>query len=162
MVESVATERRRPMLTDLILAIFHHLLMFLLLAVLVMEIMLVRPGMSAAQLKRVSALDSSYGGIAGLILVVGFLRVFLGIKGPDFYLENPWFWAKIAAFLVVGALSVAPTMQMLSWRGELRRNPAFSPDPDEVQKAKRFMHLKAMVFILIPIFAALMARAYGL
>lgn len=150
------------MLTDLILAIFHHLLMFSLLAVLVMEIMLVRPGLSTAQLRRVSALDSSYGGIAGLILVVGFLRVFFGIKGPDFYLENPFFWAKIAAFLVVGALSVAPTMQILSWRGEQRKNPGFLPDPGEIQKARRFMHMEAVVFILIPIFAALMARAYGL
>jgi len=162
MEESAVAERRRSMFTDLILAIFHHLLMFALLAVLVIEIVLVRPGISEAQLRRVSALDSSYGGIAGLILIVGFLRAFLGIKGPDFYLENPWFWAKIAAFLAVGALSVAPTMQILSWRGELRRNPAFSPDRGEVQKARRFMHLEAMVFVLIPIFAALMARAYGL
>ena len=32
----------------------------------------------------------------------------------------------------------------------------------EVQNVKRFMHLDGFVFILVPIFAAMMARGYGL
>ncbi len=148
------------MLTDLILAIGHHLLMFALLAVLVMEMMLVRPGMSAAQVARVAGLDIAYGVIAGLILVVGFSRVFFGLKGPDYYLGNVFFWAKIAAFLAVALLSVPPTLRIAGWRGRMRGEPAFSPAAGEIAAVRRFMHIEATVFVLIPIFAALMAR-YG-
>jgi putative membrane protein len=66
------------MFTDLILAIFHHLLMFTLVAVLVAEIMLIRPEMTTAHVHRVGQLDAAYGAVAGLILVVGFSRVCFG------------------------------------------------------------------------------------
>jgi putative membrane protein len=149
------------MLTDLILAILHHLLMFTLVAVLVAEIMLVRPEITTAHLRRVEQLDAAYGAAAGLILVVGFGRVFLGLKGAEFYLTNPVFWAKIAAFLVVGLLSVPPTLRILGWRAQRRQNPDFTPAITEVRAIRRFMHWEAAVFVLIPIFAAMMARGYG-
>jgi putative membrane protein len=150
------------MFTDLILAIAHHLLMFALLAILVAELMMTRPGMTTARLLRLGRLDASYGTIAGLILLVGFARVFFGIKGPDFYLPNPVFWAKIAAFLLVGVLSIAPTLRIIAWRGRLKLEPGFLPDRDELNNVRRYMHMQAVVFVLIPIFAALMARGYGL
>jgi putative membrane protein len=149
------------MAVDLILAIAHHLLMFALLAVLVMELTLVRPGLAADRLVRVGGLDLAYGSIAGLILVVGFARVFLGLKGPEYYLGNVFFWAKIAAFLLVGLLSIPPTLRILAWRGRMRGDAGFSPPADEISTVRRYMHLEAMVFVLIPIFAALMARYSG-
>ena len=146
---------------DLILAIAHHLLMFALLAVLVMELTLVRPGLDAARIARIGGLDLAYGSIAGLILVVGFARVFFGLKGPEYYFANIFFWAKIAAFVVVGLLSLPPTRRIFSWRSRARAEPGFSPPADEIAAVRRYMHLEALVFMLIPIFAALMARYSG-
>ncbi|HET7717528.1 MAG TPA: DUF2214 family protein [Bauldia sp.] len=146
---------------DTILAIAHHLLMFALLAVLVMELTLVRPGIDAAGLARIGGLDLSYGAVAGLILAVGFARVFLGLKDPEYYFANVFFWAKIAAFIVVGLLSVPPTRRILSWRSQARANPHYSPPIGEINSVRRYMHLEAMVFVLIPVFAALMARYSG-
>jgi len=150
------------MLTDLILAIVHHLLIFALVAVLVMELMLVRPEISNAQVRYVGRLDIAYGAIAGLILVVGFGRVFYGAKGADFYLHNWVFWAKIAAFLAVGVLSAPPTLRILRWRSAAQADRNYRPPSAEVLTVRRFMHYEAMVFVLIPVFAALMARGYGL
>src|SRR3990172_5678297 len=110
------------MLTDLMLAIGHHLLMFAIVVVLVAEMMLVRPEMTAAQVVRVGRLDIAYGAIAGLILVVGFGRVFFGLRGWEFYLTNPYFWAKIVAFAVVAGLSAPPTMRIIGWRTATRAN----------------------------------------
>ena len=150
------------MLTDLLLTIAHHLLIFALVAVLVMEIMLIRPEMSTTQVLRVGRLDIAYGAIATLIIVVGFGRVFLGAKPADFYLANWVFWAKVSAFVIVGLLSAPPTLRIIRWRNAARADPNYRPPAGEVTAVRRLMHTEAMVFILIPIFAAMMARGYGL
>lgn len=150
------------MLTDLILAIAHHLLIFSLVAVLVMELTMIRPEMSNAQVLRVGRLDIAYGAIATLIVIVGFGRVFFGAKPSAFYLANWLFWAKIAAFVAVGVLSAPPTLRILRWRAAALSDPNYRPPPAEVATVRQFMHAEAMVFVLIPILAALMARGYGL
>jgi putative membrane protein len=150
------------MLTDVLLAIAHHILIFAVLAVLVMELMLVRSDMTTAQLMRLGRLDAAYGAIATLILIVGFGRVFFGAKPWDFYIYNWVFWAKIAAFVAVGLLSISPTLRIARWRNAAVRDPAYRPPADEIATVRRFMHYEAIVFLLIPIFAALMARGYGL
>ena len=99
---------------------------------------------------------------AGLILVVGFCRVYWGAKGPAFYLENPVFWAKIAAFGVVGLLSLPPTIAIFKWRRQAKADPAFAPSAADVAKVRRLLGWELIVFALIPIFAAAMARGYGL
>ncbi len=150
------------MTLDLILAIAHHLLAFGLAAILTAEIALLRPGLTASGLRRLGLVDAHYGLLAVLLIVVGLLRVFYGIKGPDAYLPNPWFWAKMAAFLAVGLLSVPPTVSMLRWRRKVRLEPAFSPYQDEVERVRAWLLAEAALFVLIPVFAAFMARGPGL
>lgn len=147
---------------DLVLAILHHLLILSLAGLMTAGFVLAKPGVSGAGLKTLGGIDASYGGTAVLILVVGFCRVFLGGKGTAFYLENPVFWAKIAAFAVVGLLSIAPTIAILKWRKQAKGDPAFVPPAAEVVKVRKVMLAELLVFALIPIFAAAMARGYGL
>lgn len=146
---------------DLILAVAHHLLMFALLAVLVMEMMLVRPGLRPDRLDRLGGLDLVYGATAGLLLAVGFARVFFGLKGPEYYFANVFFWLKIAAFVIIGLVSVPPTRTILAWRARARTEAGFSPPAHEIATVRRYMHAEALVFVTIPVFAALMARYAG-
>jgi len=125
---------------------------------LAVELALVRPGVGGGALKTLGMLDAAYGATATLILVVGFSRVFFGGKGAAFYLENPMFWAKIAAFAVVGLLSIAPTVLILRWRGRAKAEAGFTPPAGEVAAVRRVLVLE----VLIPVFAAVMARGYGL
>ncbi|MGH8082676.1 MAG: DUF2214 family protein, partial [Lysobacter sp.] len=81
------------MLTDLLLAACHHLLVFALIAMLVAESVLLRGPIDATVLRRLGGLDSGYGVSAVLLLGVGLSRVMFGIKGHDFYDHNPWFHA---------------------------------------------------------------------
>lgn len=150
------------MLTDLLLAVAHHLLIFAILAVLAMELTMVRPEISNRQLLRLGRLDLAYGILATLILIVGFGRVFFGAKPWDFYIYNWVFWAKIASFAAVGILSALPTIRIARWRTALANDAAFQPEAADVAATRQLMHAEAMVFVLIPIFAALMARGYGL
>jgi putative membrane protein len=157
----VSIESERAML-DLVLAVLHHLLILSLAGLLAAELVLVKPGVSGAGLRTLGLVDAGYGATATLILAVGFGRVFLGAKGSAFYIGNPVFWAKIAAFAVVGLLSIAPTIAILKWRGRAKADPAFAPPADEVAKVHTTLLLELGVFALIPIFAAAMARGYGL
>jgi putative membrane protein len=148
--------------TDLVLAIAHHILLVAIVATLFTELAVVRSGITPAWVQRIGRIDGLFGAAAGLILVIGFLRVFIGITPEAFYLRNPLFWAKIGAFAAVAILSIWPTLAIASWNRQLRADPAFVPPPAEIGRIRRFIVWEAAIFFLIPTFAAVMARGYGL
>ncbi|WP_163272443.1 DUF2214 family protein [Chelativorans alearense] len=143
------------MLTDLLLAILHHLFVFLLAGVLAGEFVLVRTGLSGRDLKVLAHIDRMYGMTALAIIVVGVCRVVFGLKGWEYYLASGAFWAKMAAFAAVGILSVKPTMRILKW---VRAGEGYTVPDAEIAATRRFLKLEVAVFALIPIFAAMMAR----
>jgi putative membrane protein len=148
------------MATDLGLAALHHLLVFGLVAMLVAEAVLLRGPLTADLVPRLAKLDGGYGMSAGLLLLVGLGRVFHGIKGADFYLHNPYFHAKIGAFLLVGLISILPTMRFLRWRKLQRTNPAFVPDTAELARLRTVLRIELALVAVIFVLAAAMAR-YG-
>ncbi len=148
-------------MTDLILAIIHHLLIFMLLAVLVVELTLTREGLTPAGLQRLTRIDLSYGILAGLIIVIGVLRVIFGVKGAAYYLHNLFFWLKMASFLAVGLLSIPPTLAFLKWKKAAAADAAWLPGADEIAKVRKWLLWELRLFALIPIFAAIMARYPG-
>jgi putative membrane protein len=147
---------------DLALTIGHHLAVFGVAALLAMELVMLRPGMTGDRLRQLGGIDMAYGIAAVLVLVFGFSRVYFGETAADFYLANPVFWAKIGAFVLVGALSAPPTIAIFAWRRATRGDPAFTPPPEAIARARRFIHFEAVVFVLIPVFAAAMANGIGL
>jgi putative membrane protein len=149
-------------MTDLILAIAHHLCVFTLAGLLIAEVALLRPGIAGERIKQIGAVDAAYGAMAGLVIVVGVLRVIFGDKGADYYTHNWAFWLKMAAFLIVGVLSAPPTLAILGWRRQLKADPAFTPDPLLVGRLRRFFTGEIIAFAFIPAFAAAMARGYGI
>jgi len=149
------------MLTDLLLASLHHLLVFALIAMLVTESVLLRGTINGAVLQRLARLDGGYGMTAGLLLAVGLLRVFYGVKGYDFYLHNPWFHAKVGCYVLVGLLSILPTIRFLRWRKALAANPAFVPAAGEVASMVRIVRFELLLVAAILVFAAMMARFGG-
>ena len=150
------------MMTDLTLAALHFIMIFALVGILGAEAALVREGMDETQANRVAVLDRGYGAAAGLLLVAGFLRVFYGAKGAAFYLENPVFWAKIAAFALVGALSIPPTVRFVVWQRRTRKESGYRLLAADVRGARRLIAAQAAVLLVIPLLAGVMARGYGL
>jgi putative membrane protein len=141
---------------DLTLAAGHHLLVFGLFGVLFAELAFVRRGMDREAVARVGAIDLWYGVLAGLIIIVGFSRAIFAAKGWFYYSHNASFWAKLGTFAVIGLLSVPPTIAYIRWR---RANSV--PSDTQVQTARRFLWIELVLFALLPIFAAAMARGYG-
>ena len=148
--------------TDLVLAILHHLLVFSLAAIIAAEFVLLRNELSPSTLRRLARIDRHYGLIALLVVVVGVSRVYWGLKGWEFYAYNWVFWAKMAAFAAVGLLSIVPTLRFLSWEREASADPQWQVPQAEYALVKTYVRWEAIVFLLIPVFAAAMARGYGL
>jgi len=149
------------MMTDLILAIAHHLAVFTLVAIFAAEFALLRPGLEGKRFRQLASLDRAYGATAMLVIVVGIVRVIFGSAGWEYYVGNWVFWAKMIAFLGVGLASIQPTVSIMRWLKAARADTGFTPAAAEVAAARRFLYLEAALLVFIPSFAAAMARGYG-
>jgi putative membrane protein len=141
---------------DLTLAIAHHLLVFAIFGIFFAEFWALRPGLSGATLIRIASIDLGYGVLAAAIVLVGFSRAVFAAKGWAYYSHNAFFWAKIAAFAAIGILSLPPTLAFIRWR-----KTRAVPSDSDVLKVRRYLHAELAIFILLPVFAAAMARGYG-
>jgi putative membrane protein len=134
-------------------AFLHHLAAFALVAALVVEFVLIRDELSPTVVRRLARADMVLGMSAGILLVVGLLRVFYFEKGAAYYFHSATFIAKLALFVLVAALSIYPTVKFLSWRKGV--------DPAAVPAIRRILHLELVGVVLILLFAALMADGIG-
>jgi putative membrane protein len=159
-VSTVNTEKW-TMDWDLVLASTHHLAVFALVALFAAEFALLRPGLSRARINQLAKVDAAYGAVAGVVIVVGIIRVIFGAVGWEYYVGNHAFWGKMGAFLIMGLLTIPPTMAFRRWVKAGEGMPDFAPPSAEIASSRRFLHLQAGVLLLIPIFAAMMARGYG-
>src|SRR4029077_5750441 len=125
------------MWTDAILAYLHFAAIFTLIWFLAKEWTLLRAGFSSDGLERLARADAGFGIAAGLVLLTGALRAVFGVKGWAFYAHNPAFHVKIGLFVVVGLISIAPTLQFLRWRKALRNNAAFRVRETDWTRARR-------------------------
>jgi putative membrane protein len=141
---------------DLVLAIVHHLLIFAIFGIVFAEFMVVRPGMRTATVARIASIDLWYGIFAGAVVIVGFCRAIFAAKGWAYYSHNFFFWAKIATFAAIGLLSVPPTVAFIRWR-----KSGIVPDDAAIGAARSYLHIELALFVLLPIFAAAMARGFG-
>lgn len=119
---------------------------FALVASLVVEFVVIRDELNARTTRRLALADLVLGVSAGVLLVVGLLRVFYFEKGAAFYFSNGAFIAKLVLFVAVALLSIYPTIRFLRWR----RNP----NPAEVPAVRRVLHLELVGVVLILYFAA--------
>jgi putative membrane protein len=150
------------MVITALMAFLHHLMAFTLTACLVYEFVAYRRNMSTDEIRRIQRVDLVYGISAGLLLIVGLLRVFYFEKGINFYVHNPFFWVKMAAFITVAFLSVDPTIRFIRWNKTLRQNQIPSiPDP-EYQRTRLLLTLEVIGIAVILFAAPMMARGIGM
>lgn len=65
----------------------------------------------------------------------------------------------MAAFGVAGLISILPTLAFLRWRKRLKGDAATLPSAAEIAGVRRFLGIELLVLLLVPVFAAVMARA---
>ena len=92
------------MVATALMAFLHHVLAFALTACLVYEFIAYRRNISVEEIRRIQRADLVYGISAGLLLVIGLLRVIFFEKGPNFYMNNPFFLGEDDSFPAGGSV----------------------------------------------------------
>ncbi|HSM70181.1 MAG TPA: DUF2214 family protein [Anaerolineales bacterium] len=144
-----------------LMAFLHHLFAFAVTACLVYEFIAFRKGMTIEEARTIQRADFVYGISAGLLLVVGLLRVFFYEKGISFYMQSPFFWVKMGTFLLVGLLSIGPTIRFVRWNQVLKENQLPVTSEADFGRTRRILWLELGGIVIILLSAAFMARGIG-
>ena len=139
-------------------AFLHHLAAFTLVAAIAVEFTLLHQELTAAVARRLIVTDAVLGGSAGLLLVVGLLRVFYFEKGAAYYFSSYAFLTKFSVFVVLALLSIIPTVEFLSWRRALRAGQVPSPSERKLALIRNVLHGELIGVVIILLCAAIMAR----
>jgi putative membrane protein len=146
------------MIQDALLAYLHFIAIFVLFAFLTAEIILLRGAVDARVALLLARCDAWYGAASVAVIVTGLLRIFAGAKGAAFYSGNPVFWVKMGLFVVVGLLSIKPTITLLRWAKQARTDAGFQPAMEAQRAMRRGKMIEIHLAAFIPLAAVFMAR----
>ena len=120
------------------------------------------PGTSA--LRRAFLADAHWGAAAALWLATGLWR-YLGSteKATAYYNSNHVFLTKIALFLVVVALEIAPMITLIRWRATVGRSAdaGSAIDPARARRVATISYVQGAIVAVMVLAAVAMARGYG-
>jgi putative membrane protein len=139
-------------------AFLHHLCAFTLVAALAIEFALIRLELTVVSARRLQITDLVLGISAGLLLAIGLLRVFFFEKGAAYYWHSHAFLTKFGLFIIVGLLSIIPTMEFLSWSGAIRAGQVPVMDAAKRKRVTMVIHIELAAVVIIILCAAIMAR----
>ena len=143
-----------------LLAYLHYLSIILTGGFLIGELIMCRPEITQEQRRRLPGIDVVFFVAALLALATGLLRLFFYAKGVRFYVDNPFFWAKMVLYLIIAAISIAPTRAFARWKRALDSGGA-PPTGPEIEGVRRLLHVELGLLALLPLMAVLMARGIG-
>jgi putative membrane protein len=142
---------------EILLRYLHFVSIFTIVGVLVSEHLLLKRTLTRSEIGRLARIDAVYG-LAALTLIAVGLTLWLGGFGkPAVYYTKNWiFHTKLTLFLMIGLLSIYPTVFFIRNRkgsqGELVAVPS---------AVFWMLRLELLLLALIPLLAGLMARGVG-
>lgn len=158
---SLSTYTVKPLPMSALFAFLHHAAAFSLVAMLVVELFLIRQPLTLPLARAILRADMLFGISSGVLLVVGFARVSFFEKGGDYYVHSAPFIAKLALFVAVGLLSVYPTIVFLSWRKAVSEGRLPEVGPHRLKVVRTIIHAELAGVFFILLCAALMAKGVG-
>jgi putative membrane protein len=149
------------MTLEALLAYAHFLAILTLVVFISSEAALCRTEwMNAKVVERLGKVDMVYGIAAGVVLLTGLARTWWGIKGTGWYWTNGLLHLKLTMFIVVGLISIKPTIVFRRWNKELKATGAL-PDEAQVRSTRKLVMVQAHLIALIPLVAVFLARGFG-
>lgn len=95
------------------------------------------------------------------MLATGVARVLWFGKGAAYYMGNSLFHAKLGLFILVGLLSIVPTVVFIKWRKTLKTGQVPAPSARQVRLVTWSIRIELLLLLVIPLLATLMARGHG-
>jgi putative membrane protein len=142
-------------------AFLHHVAAFSLFAALVVQSVLIRSTLTVESARRLQLYDRVYGIAAVALLLIGFGRVLHYEKGAYYYFHSWTFIAKLTLFVIVGLISIIPTIEFLRWGGAVKAGQVPSVSAEKLKSIRAIIHYEMVGVVLIILCAALMAKGIG-
>lgn len=142
---------------EIILRYIHFVSIFAIVGVLVSEHVLLKKALTRAEIGRLARIDAVYG-LAALTLISAGLTLWLGGFGkPSVYYTMNWvFHMKLTLFLLIGIMSIYPTVFFIRNRkGDQAELVTVPP------AIFWLLRLELLFLALLPLLAGLMARGVG-
>ena len=150
------------MLMPAIFAFLHHLAAFTIVSAIGIELALFSATPTLAQARKLRIIDAHYGLAAVAVLVIGYFRMADFEKGAQYYLSNGWFITKITLFVLIGILSIYPTVLFLSWKKYIKSGEAPVVTAEQAKRVRLCLFLELACAMGILLAAPLMARGFGI
>lgn len=149
------------MTLEAILAYLHLLAILTMVVFISSEAALCRvQWLNAAVVERLAKIDLVYGIAAIAVLVTGIARTVWGVKGTSWYWTNPLLHVKLTLFIVIGVISIFPTLTYMRWRKTLRVTGTLPAEAD-IRKTRKLVMVQAHLIAVIPLVAVFLARGFG-
>jgi putative membrane protein len=147
---------------DAVLAWVHFVAIFAFSGCLFAECFFYARILPASTLERLGRIDLAYGLLTIVVIASGVAHAIYSPKTFAFYMHDAIFWAKMGLFVVVGLLSIAPTMHLITLRGAQMGDASPVTIADRTYRVMRACLITEVGLLLcIPLCAALMARGFG-
>ena len=146
------------MTIEILLRYLHFICIFGIVSSLVAEHTLLKTSLKRKEIGRIAKIDGIYG-FAVLVLLAAGMTLWLGGYGKpmEFYTQNALFQTKLAMFLLIGLLSIYPTVFFFKKR---------KGDPTELVEIPKSIfwsiRLELLLVFTIPLLAGLMAKGISL
>ncbi len=113
--------------------------------------------LNAAAVRRLVRVDLIYLLAALAVLATGLARTAWGFKGGQWYWHQPLLHLKLTMFVVIGLMSIKPTLAFRRWVRQLEHDGSLPP-ADEVRRTRLWIMVQAHLMMLVPLAATLLAR----
>lgn len=145
------------MVIDLLIRYLHFVSLILLLAAVLGQHLLLRKTVSRGQIAKAQRLDIVYAIMVVIVLATGFAQWFWVGKPAEFYSTNPVMHTKVTLFLLVGIISIYPSVFLgKNRKGDLGDMVTV---PSGVIWSIR---VELLLLFLMPLLASMMARGIGI
>lgn len=141
---------------EIFIRYIHFLCIIAIAGVITAEHLLLQPQMNRGEIKRLAKIDLIYG-ISAIIMVAAGLAMWFWVGKPaEFYSENWIFHLKVGLAIVLGLISLPPTLFFIKHsKGE----------PEEMVNIPKhlimWIRMELLLLVIIPLLAVMMARGVG-
>lgn len=146
------------MVDYILIRYLHFISICTMIACLFLEYFLLKKQNNRNEITTLWKIDGIYGVSSISTLTAGFLLWFVVGKPASFYENSYLIWGKIGLFLIVGILSIVPTIFFFRERTKDREG---SEQVDVPVKLKKYILAELILLFLIPVLAVFMAQGYG-
>ena len=136
----------------------HLLFIVVIFCCLVAELIFINNEISYVTIKKLTKIDGLYGLSAVVVVATGLLNWLKFGKGYEYYTNNTLFIVKFCLFILVGLLSLYPTILFLKTKKSFKDTQRGKMQLSHYHRIRQVIILELVIMGCIPLLAELMAN----